>query len=49
VVLREAEQVLRAAQEAGPEQIKCSGDCPEPHAPPVAFLSGASVDDLLAW
>lgn len=49
VVLREAEQVLRAAQEAGPEQIKCSGDCPEPHAPPVGFLSGASVDDLLAW
>jgi len=49
VVLREAEQALLAAKSTGPESIHCTGDCPEPCAPPVAFLSTASGDELLAW
>jgi len=49
VVLREAEQALAAARTAGPDSIQCFGDCPQSHPPPVAFLSPASPDDLLAW
>ncbi len=49
VVLREAEQVLREAQSAGPESIQCFSDPPEQQAAPVAFLSPTSGDDLLAW
>jgi diguanylate cyclase (GGDEF)-like protein len=49
IVLREAEQALRLAKEAGPESIKCAADCPQSQAPPVAFLSPTSGDDLLAW
>jgi two-component system cell cycle response regulator len=49
VVLRESEQSLQLAKAAGPESIQCSGDCPKPMAPPVAFLSPSSGDDLLAW
>lgn len=49
IVLREAEQALKLAKEAGPESIKCAADCPESKAAPVAFLSPTSGDDLLAW
>ena len=50
VVLREAEQALALAKEAGPESIQCTGDCPEmPNAAPVTFLSSTSGDELLAW
>jgi diguanylate cyclase (GGDEF)-like protein len=49
VVLREAEQALVWAREAGPESIQCFGDCPQTSAGPVAFLSSASGDELLAW
>ncbi len=49
IVLREAEQALRLAKEAGPESIKCAADCPQSQAAPVAFLSPTSGDDLLAW
>jgi diguanylate cyclase (GGDEF)-like protein len=49
VVLREAEQALLVAKSTGPESIQCAGDFPEPCAPPVAFLSPTSGDELLAW
>lgn len=49
VVLREAEQALQRARNAGPESIQCFGDCPQPEAAPVTFLSSTSGDDLLAW
>ncbi|MGC9157556.1 MAG: GGDEF domain-containing protein [Terracidiphilus sp.] len=49
VVLHEAEQALQVAKDSGPESIQCSGDCPEPSAPPVSFLSPTSGDELLAW
>jgi diguanylate cyclase (GGDEF)-like protein len=49
VVLREAEQALLVAKATGPESIQCTGDCPQPCAPPVAFLSPTSGDELLAW
>ena len=46
VVLREAEQALQTAKEAGPESIQCF--CAQSPAP-VAFFSPDSGDDLLAW
>jgi diguanylate cyclase (GGDEF)-like protein len=49
VVLREAEQALLVAKASGPESIQCTGDCPQPYAAPVAFLSSSSGDELLAW
>jgi diguanylate cyclase (GGDEF)-like protein len=49
VVLREAEQALLVAKATGPESIQCAGDCPQPAAAPVAFLSPTSGDELLAW
>jgi diguanylate cyclase (GGDEF)-like protein len=49
VVLREAEQALLAAKAEGPESIQSAGDCPQPAAAPVAFLSPTSGDELLAW
>jgi diguanylate cyclase (GGDEF)-like protein len=49
VVLREAEQALLVAKATGPESIQCTGDCPQPYAAPVAFLSSSSGDELLAW
>lgn len=49
VVLRDAEQALHLAKETGPESIQCAGDFPQPAAPPVAFLSPTSGDELLAW
>jgi diguanylate cyclase (GGDEF)-like protein len=49
VVLREAEQALLLAKTTGPESIQCAGDCPQPSAAPVAFLSSSSGDELLAW
>ncbi len=49
VVLREAEQALQQAKEAGPESIECFGNCLHPKAAPVAFLSPSSGDEFLAW
>ena len=49
VVLREAEQALQWAKDTGPETIQCFGDCPQPAAAPVKFLSPTSGDELLAW
>jgi two-component system cell cycle response regulator len=49
VVLREAEQALLVAKASGPESIQCTGECPQPYAAPVAFLSSSSGDELLAW
>jgi PleD family two-component response regulator len=49
VVLREAEQALLLAKEAGPESIQSAAECPAAQPPPVAFLSPTSGDDLLAW
>ena len=49
IVLREAEQALQWARNAGPESIQCFGDCPASSDAPVAFLSPSSGDDLLPW
>jgi diguanylate cyclase (GGDEF)-like protein len=49
VVLRESEEALQLAKEAGPESIQCAGECPRPAAAPVTFLSPSSGDELLAW
>jgi diguanylate cyclase (GGDEF)-like protein len=49
VVLREAEQALERAREAGPESIECFGDSARPLPAPVTFLSPTSGDELLAW
>jgi diguanylate cyclase (GGDEF)-like protein len=49
VVLRESEEALQVAKESGPESIHCAGDCPQPKAAPVSFLSPSSGDELLAW
>jgi two-component system, cell cycle response regulator len=49
VVLREAEQALTIAREAGPETIQCFADSLPPSPPPVTFLSPTSGDELLAW
>lgn len=48
-VLREAEQALASARNAGPESIKCLGAEPRPEVSPVTFLSADSGDKLLAW
>jgi diguanylate cyclase (GGDEF)-like protein len=49
VVLREAEQALQRAREAGPESIQCFADSLRTDPPPVTFLSPTSGDELLAW
>jgi len=49
VVLREAEQALQWARNAGPESIECFGDYPQPSNAPVTFHSLTSGDELLAW
>lgn len=49
VVLREAEEALRLAREAGPDTIRCAADGPSAKTAPVAFLSPGADDDLLAW
>jgi diguanylate cyclase (GGDEF)-like protein len=49
VVLREAEQALQRAREAGPESIQCFADSIRTDPPPVTFLSPTSGDELLAW
>jgi two-component system, cell cycle response regulator len=49
VVLREAEQALQCARNAGPGTIECFGDCPQPEAAPVTFPSLTPGDELLAW
>ncbi len=49
IVLREAEQALKQAKEAGPESIQCFNEKPRSTPAPVIFLSPASGDKLLAW
>jgi diguanylate cyclase (GGDEF)-like protein len=49
VVLREAEQALLWAKDAGPESIQCFDGSHESSPAPVAFLSPTSGDELLAW
>jgi diguanylate cyclase (GGDEF)-like protein len=49
VVLREAEQALGWAKEAGPESIQCFGENQHPAPAPVLFFSPTSGDELLAW
>jgi diguanylate cyclase (GGDEF)-like protein len=49
VVLREAEQALEAAKEAGPESIQCFREAAHSTAVPVTFFSPTSEEDLLAW
>jgi diguanylate cyclase (GGDEF)-like protein len=49
VVLREAEQALATAREAGPESIQYFGDSHRPAHAPVMYLSRNSGDELLAW
>jgi diguanylate cyclase (GGDEF)-like protein len=49
VVLREAEQALLAAKEAGPESIQCFREAARPAAVPVTFFSTASEEELLGW
>jgi diguanylate cyclase (GGDEF)-like protein len=48
VVLREAAQALQLAQAAGPDSIRCAGDC-SPAGDLALFLASASGDDRLAW
>jgi diguanylate cyclase (GGDEF)-like protein len=49
VVLREAEEALKRAKEAGPETIECSGEVTGSYPAPVRFLSPSSGDELIAW
>jgi diguanylate cyclase (GGDEF)-like protein len=49
VVLREAEQALQWAKDAGPESIEYFGDSSRPTHPPLTYLSPSSGDELLAW
>lgn len=49
VVLREAEQALQWAKEAGPESIEYFGDSSRPAHAPLTYLSPSSGDELLAW
>ena len=49
IVLREAEEALVRAKQAGPESIQCFGESTRPAAAPVTFLSPTSGDELLAW
>lgn len=49
VVLREAEQALARAKEAGPESIQTFDSSPHTAPAPVTFLSSASGEKLLAW
>jgi two-component system cell cycle response regulator len=49
VVLREAEQALQWAKDAGPESIQCFVESQHPAPSPVSFLSPTSGDELLAW
>lgn len=49
IVLREAEEALVRAKQAGPESIQCFGESIRPAAAPVTFLSPTSGDELLAW
>lgn len=49
VILREAEQALQRAKDAGPESIQCFAESQFPAPSPVSFLSPSSGDELLAW
>ena len=49
VVLREAEQALERARDAGPESIESFSNSLRPVAAPVAFLSPSPGDEFLAW
>ena len=48
-LLREAEQALERAKDAGPESIQTFLENSEPEVSPVMFLSADSGDKLLAW
>ena len=49
VVLREAEQALAWAKEAGPETVEFFGDSSRPAHAPVTYRSPSSGDELIAW
>jgi len=49
VVLRDAEEALRLAREAGPESIQCAADAAQAQTAPVAFFSPSSGGNFLAW
>jgi len=49
VVLREAEEALQWARNAGPESIQYFGDAQRAAHPPVTFLLPSSGDELVAW
>lgn len=49
VVLREAEQALSHAREAGPESIQIFEGLYVPVGEPVKFVSSTSGEELLAW
>lgn len=49
VVLREAEEAVKRAKEAGPETIECCGEEQSSFPAPVRFLSPSSGDELVAW
>lgn len=49
MVLREAEQALARARQAGPESIQTFDGSQHPAPAPVTFLSSASGEKLLAW
>jgi diguanylate cyclase (GGDEF)-like protein len=49
VVLREAEQALKWAKDAGPESILCYSEQPMENAPPVTYFTPSTGDELIAW
>ena len=49
VVLREAEEALRAAKAAGPESIQIFGEQLRPALAPVTYLTPSSGDEWVTW
>jgi diguanylate cyclase (GGDEF)-like protein len=49
VVLREAEEALRAAKAAGPESIQIFGESLRPALAPVTYLTPSSGDEWVGW
>jgi diguanylate cyclase (GGDEF)-like protein len=49
VVLREAEEALQLAKDAGPESIQCFSGSQYSSAAPVTYLCPSSGNELLAW
>jgi diguanylate cyclase (GGDEF)-like protein len=48
VVLREAEEALKQAREAGPDSVRYFSE-ETPAATPVVYLSPAHVEEMVAW